>query len=183
MCVAGRINLSVGYLAREGLTQKPGTTSDSKPWRTHLPRSPLRLYGHLSLQSPHPIPLQTRQTRQTRAESKGWEMELLRFYQRPKETRRYFWVWVWKPQRSLFALCMHVTPQSGCVKGGERTPCHWMSQHVVCWSCCWSNNRVVPSEGLWASLAAAISALVPLLITTVDQLCTISKMLVILFSD
>lgn len=51
----------------------------------------------------------------------------------------------------------------------ERALCHWMTQHVVYWSRCWSNNRAIPPESQRASLAAAISALVPLLITSVDH--------------
>lgn len=67
-----------------------------------------------------------------------------------------------------FTLCIYAK------SAPTRTLHHWMSQHVAYSSCCWSNNRALPSESQCASLAAAISALVPLLITSVDQLCAIS---------
>ncbi len=77
-----------------------------------------------------------------------------------------------------YSVCIqYFNPCINAKRAAERVArplCHSMSQHVVYWSCCWSNNRASPSESQCASLAAAISALVPLLITSVDNLCTIS---------
>lgn len=168
--------------------------------RTHLSESFrdssfLGQYGHLSAQH---LPLSV-----SRGEKKGWEWEIWSLTRGRKETvdisnisltalspdctqiylctTACFCISQWLCICSFcvcmqdFAVCTNVKSAS---KRAVRTLCvslcHWMSQHVVYRSCCWRNNRASPSESQWASLAAAISALVPLLITSVDHLCAIS---------
>lgn len=175
------------------------TRGGGNPWDTHICQThsvPLPQAAWMSFSTAPPVPFCPPLSR---GERKWWEWEICGFDQRKRGKSRFFeyefngyisWLYSWFRRFNCVYLCVYVLQFTFCMylpvciktksasKRVERTlsvsPCHRMSQHVVYWSCCWSNNRALPSESQCASLAAAISALVPLLITSVDHLCAIS---------
>lgn len=158
------------------------------PRDTHLPDSlwvslSLRQCGHLSSQpplSPTPLSVQGGKERMRGGDIKVWP--------EAEWNTSIFWTSVWKRYLltvKQISLCASRNSYSVCIQNcisicKERclwlviTVSHWMSQHVVYWSCCLSNNRGIPSESQCASLVAAISAPIPLLITSVNHLHAIN---------
>lgn len=176
-------------------------TSDNKwlsrggrdPWDTHLPDSlwvslSLRQYGHLSSQPPHlylSLPHLPHSLCLGGGGGGGMRGGDIKVWPQAEWNMRNISLEAVSPDCRQISLCASRSSYSLCIQNRiyvckERclwvviTVSHWMSQHVVYWSCCWSNNRGILSESRCASLVAAISALIPLLITSVDHLHAIN---------